>query len=151
MKALGKIAGVALLALGLTSAAEAASRVGVLRCEIQGGQGYVVGSSHQARCLFTGDNGRHEKYAARMSKIGVDLGVTRDTVVTWVVVAPSNVRRHALAGSYVGAQAGAAIGIGGGVNVLVGGNYGTVSLQPLSVQHQTGVNVAAGVGQLELR
>ena len=41
MKAFVKIAGVALLALGLTSAAEAAARIGVLRCHIQGGEGYV--------------------------------------------------------------------------------------------------------------
>jgi hypothetical protein len=45
MKAFVKLAGVALLALGLTSAAEAAARIGVLRCHIQGGEGYVIGSS----------------------------------------------------------------------------------------------------------
>ena len=69
----------------------------------------------------------------------------------WVVFAPSAVRHHALAGEYIGAQAGAAIGIGAGVNVLVGGNAGTVSLQPLSLEHKTGVAVAAGVGKLDLR
>ncbi len=151
MKTLVKIAGVAALALGLTSAAEAGSRVGVLRCHIQGGEGYVVGSSHAARCFFKGDNGQHERYAGRMSKLGVDLGVTHDTVLVWAVIAPSDVRRHALAGEYVGAQAGATLGIGGGANVLVGGNAGTVSLQPLSLQQETGVAIAAGVGRLELR
>ncbi len=150
MKALLKIAGVALLALGLTSAAEAATRIGVLRCHIQGGEGYVVGSSHEARCLFKGDNGKNERYAGRMSKLGVDLGVTRETVLVWAVFAPSAIARHALAGEYVGAQAGATLGIGGGANVLVGGNAGTVSLQPLSLQHETGVAIAAGVGKLEL-
>ena len=151
MKALLKIAGVALLALGLTSAAEAATRIGVLRCHIQGGEGLVVGSTHGARCVFQGDNGRHEHYTGRMSKIGLDLGVTHSTVLVWAVFAPSDVAHHALAGEYGGAQAGATLGIGGGANVLVGGNAGTVSLQPLSLQHETGVAVAAGVGMLELR
>ena len=151
MKAFVKLAGVALLALGLTSAAEAATRIGVLRCHIQGGEGYVIGSSHGARCFFKGDDGRHERYVGRMSKLGVDLGVTRENVLVWVVFAPSAVRHHALAGEYIGAQAGATIGIGGGANVLVGGNAGTVSLQPLSLEHKTGVAVAAGAGRLELR
>ena len=151
MKALVKIAGVALLALGLSSAAEAATRIGVLRCQIQGGEGFVVGSSHEARCFFKGDNGKNERYAGRMSKLGVDLGVTRETVLVWAVFAPSDIRHHALAGDYIGGQASATIGIGGGANALVGGNAGTVSLQPLSLQHETGVAIAAGVGRLELR
>jgi hypothetical protein len=34
--------------------------------------------------------------------------------------------------------------------VLVGGSQRSVALQPLSLQGQTGINVAAGIGELEL-
>ena len=151
MKTLVKIAGAALLALGLSSAADAATRVGVLRCQIQSGPGFIIGSSHAARCIYQGDNGKKEHYAGKLNKLGVDLGVTHDTTLVWAVFAPSVLGRHALAGEYVGGTATVSIGIGGGANALIGGNAGTVSLQPLSLTHETGVGVAAGVGELQLR
>jgi len=43
------------------------------------------------------------------------------------------------------------VGAGLGANALVGGSDRTVALQPLSLQGQTGLNVAAGVTDLELR
>ena len=82
-----------------------------------------------------------------MSKLGVDLGVTHETVLVWAVFAPSALGRHALAGDYVGGQASATLGIGGGANALIGGNAGTISLQPLSLEHETGVALAAGAGR----
>ncbi|MEO8321348.1 MAG: DUF992 domain-containing protein, partial [Bradyrhizobium sp.] len=45
----------------------------------------------------------------------------------------------------------ASVGIGGGGNFLVGGPANTFSLQPLSVQGQTGLNVAAGIADIELQ
>jgi hypothetical protein len=150
MKSFVKIAGAVMIALGLTSAAQADTRVGVLRCQIQGGAGYIIGSSHKARCFYRGDDGRRERYAGRLSKLGVDLGVTHNNILIWAVFAPASLRRHALAGNYVGAQAGAAFGIGGGANVLVGGGRNSISLQPLSLEHKTGVSLTAGVGRLEL-
>jgi hypothetical protein len=151
MKSLVKFAGAALLALGLASAADAAPRIGLLTCEIQAGPGFVIGSSHAARCTFKGDNGRIEHYAGRMNKFGVDLGIKSEVVLAWAVFAPSALGRHALAGGYVGATADVAIGLGLGANVLIGGNAGTISLQPLSLTHSKGLAVAAGVGELTLR
>ena len=43
-----------------------------------------------------------------------------------------------------------AMAAGLGANVLIGGSNRSVALQPLSVQGQTGLNIAAGVGALEL-
>ena len=41
--------------------------------------------------------------------------------------------------------------IGGlGANVLIGGFRKTINLQPVSIQAQTGLNVAAGIGSLHL-
>ena len=56
-----------------------------------------------------------------------------------------------LAGTYGGASASATVGVGVGANVLVGGSNNTIALQPVSLQGQTGLGVAAGVAGLELR
>ena len=56
-----------------------------------------------------------------------------------------------LAGTYGGASASATAVVGVGANVLVGGSNNTISLQPVSLQGQTGLGVAAGVAGLELR
>ena len=42
-------------------------------------------------------------------------------------------------------------GIGAGANVLVGGATNTISLQPLSIEGTTGLNVAAGIAQMVLK
>ena len=55
-----------------------------------------------------------------------------------------------LAGRYTGATAEVSVAAGLGANVLVGGSNRTVALQPLSLQGQVGLDVAAGVGQLDL-
>ncbi len=47
-------------------------------------------------------------------------------------------------------SANASVGVGGGANALIGGSSNSVVLQPLSVQAQTGVNIAAGVAGLTL-
>ena len=59
-------------------------------------------------------------------------------------------RFGALAGHYVGGTAEATVGAGLGANALVGGSNRTITLQPLSVTGQTGLNVAAGVAELTL-
>jgi hypothetical protein len=55
-----------------------------------------------------------------------------------------------LAGRYGGATAEVSIAAGLGANVLVGGSKRTVALQPLSLQGQIGLDVAAGIGELDL-
>jgi hypothetical protein len=56
-----------------------------------------------------------------------------------------------LAGDYAGAQGSATLGVGVGGNALIGGSDNTIALQPLSVQGQVGINIAAGLASLELR
>jgi hypothetical protein len=51
----------------------------------------------------------------------------------------------------VGASGDASLGLGVGANVLVGGSNRTISLQPLSIEGQVGVNLALGVARLVLR
>jgi hypothetical protein len=66
------------------------------------------------------------------------------------VFAPGKIDHGALAGVYVGATADAAIGVGLGANVLVGGFEKSIAFQPLSVEGEAGLNVAIGIGEVEL-
>ena len=86
-----------------------------------------------------------------ITKFGLDLGATAGGEMVWAVFAPTNRKFGALAGDYGGATAEATVGVGLGANVLVGGSDRTVALQPVSVQGQAGLNVAAGVTDLRLR
>jgi hypothetical protein len=67
------------------------------------------------------------------------------------VVAPTiNLAPGALSGNYVGATASATAGVGVGANVLVGGSGNSIALQPVSIEGNTGLNVAAGIGAITL-
>jgi uncharacterized protein DUF992 len=126
-------------------------RAGILKCE--GGQnvGFVVGSATSLECVFQSEGRRPEPYLATLHRFGLDLGVTEQTTLTWAVNAPAGrVRRGDLAGNYGGVGANASVGVGGGGNFLVGGAQNSYALQPISVQGQTGLNVAAGVANIEL-
>lgn len=126
-------------------------KVGVLNCHIAGGVGFLIGSSKNVECTFKRSGGGREHYVGSIGKLGVDVGITDETVLGWVVFAPGKVSRGALKGSYTGASAEATVGLGVGANVLVGGFRKGINLQPLSLQAQTGLNVAAGVASLHLR
>jgi Protein of unknown function (DUF992) len=126
-------------------------RAGVLEC--RGGQnvGFVVGSVASLECVYRSEGGRPEAYVATVRRFGLDLGVTEQSRFSWAVNAPTNrFGRGELAGSYGGVGANASVGVGGGGNFLVGGPSNAYALQPISVQGQTGFNVAAGVADLEL-
>lgn len=69
----------------------------------------------------------------------------------WMVYAPTARPAGALAGEYAGASAEASFFAGLGANVLVGGSGSTVALQPVSVQGQAGLNLAAGIAGLQLQ
>lgn len=129
--------------------------VGLLECVIEGGTGFVIGSEKDLTCTFSGvEQGRpDEPYFGKVTKYGLDVGTTGTQVMQWAVFAPTSdpFGPGALAGNYVGATAEATAGVGGGANVLIGGSNQTVTLQPVSVQAQTGVNIALGVTEFQLR
>src|SRR6195256_6075779 len=127
-------------------------RAGILQC--RGGQnvGFVVGSVASFECVFQSEGRRPEPYIATVRRYGVDLGFTEQTRLAWAVNAPTTrVGRGDLAGNYGGVGANASIGVGFGGNFLVGGPANSYALQPISVQGQTGLNVAAGVADIELQ
>lgn len=128
------------------------ARAGMLSCDISGGLGMIIGSQKQVSCVFTPSGaGPREVYVGTISKFGLDIGATAGGRMEWAVFAPTSRRVGALAGRYGGVSGGATVGVGAGVNVLVGGSNRTVSLQPVSVEGQAGLNVAGGVTELELR
>jgi hypothetical protein len=142
-----------LVAAALPATAQSANRtkVGTLTCDISAGMGVIIASKKNVACMFTPANpGPREVYVGSITKFGLDLGGTTGGKMVWSVFAPTNRAHGALAGRYVGATAEATVGAGLGANVLVGGSNRTVALQPISVQGQTGLNIAAGVAGLTL-
>lgn len=152
----GAAAAAAAVAIGtLSGAAQAQApsvRVGVLTCNVSSGWGFVFGSTRGLRCTFSGAPGHIEYYAGNISKFGVDIGYTQGAVMVWAVVAPSpDLAPGALTGDYVGATASATVGVGAGANALVGGSNRSIALQPVSIEGNAGLNVAAGVASMSLR
>jgi Protein of unknown function (DUF992) len=151
---LGLAVGTVLSAAVATSAAaqSGGTKVGVLTCRSSASLGLIIGSRQEIRCNFAPDGGPPENYRGHIGRLGLDLGVRGGGVLVWTVVAPTNgLHRGALAGTYVGINADASLGLGAGAKVLVGGSHRTISLQPLSVSGQVGVNLALGVAGLTLR
>jgi hypothetical protein len=149
--ALGIAAGMS--AHGTPAQAQGAGvRVGTLSCNVASGWGFVFGSSRALRCVLSPGPGHPEHYYGRINRFGVDIGYTQGGVLVWAVFAPTaNVAPGALAGDFAGATASATVGVGVGANVLIGGSNRTISLQPLSVEGNTGLNVAAGIASITLR
>jgi Protein of unknown function (DUF992) len=147
--------GLAVLAASVFASAPAQAariEVGVLRCSVAAGVGFIIGSRKSVSCVFRHRGGADEYYQGRITKLGIDIGYTRHTSIVWAVLAPTaNVPPASLAGRYGGVSAEATLGAGLGANALIGGSLRSVVLQPLSVQGQTGLNVAAGVAGLVLR
>jgi hypothetical protein len=145
---------IALTALASATPAQAANtvKVGTLTCNVASGWGFVFGSSKDIRCLFRPSKGNRVRLNGTISKFGVDIGYTEGGVLVWAVFAPSStVRNDALDGDYVGASASATVAVGLGANVLVGGFDKSIALQPISIEGNTGLNVAAGIGALNLK
>jgi hypothetical protein len=145
-----------LLACTLSSetvlAQESGIVAGTLSCSGRGSIGAIIGSRQRLSCTFSPASGQSkQRYAARITRLGLDVGITGPSRMIWTVLGPSNgISRGALEGTFAGVSANASIGVGAGANALVGGFQNAIVLQPLSVQAQTGLNVAAGIAGLRL-
>ena len=141
--------------IGLSAPAqakEAGVKLGVLQCNQAGGWGFVIGSSRRVNCTFSPTPARVERYVGEINKFGVDIGYQRSGVLIWAVLAPTNnIAPGALQGSYGGVTAGATVAIGVAANGLVGGLGRSFTLQPVSIEGTTGLNVAAGIAGMNLR
>ncbi|UFZ03637.1 DUF992 domain-containing protein [Bradyrhizobium ontarionense] len=127
------------------------TRAGVLECLGRRNSGQLVTSHARLRCMFRSQGHEPERYVAKVRRYGVDLGLTDETRMAWAVNAPVNdFGRSELRGRYGGLAANAAAIVGFGGNFLLGGSNRAPALQPISLQGQTGLNLAAGVTEVEL-
>jgi hypothetical protein len=151
---LRRIIGSAAILLAAASSVPAAAqdiKAGVLTCDVSAGLGFIIGSKKQITCAFTPEGpGRREDYDGTITKFGLDVGVTTGGVMVWGVFTRTVAGPGFLAGEYVGASGEATLAAGVGANVLIGGSNRTVTLQPLSVSGQVGLNLAVGVASIHL-
>jgi hypothetical protein len=149
----GFVTAAALIAVSVVPGhAQVNNQVGTLVCNYGETIGMIVGSRQRMACIFHKSNGDTEGYGGTMSRVGLDLGVTGRGRMAWTVFTKTvGVGPRPLAGSYVGASGDASFGIGGGGNILVGGSNRTITLQPVSLEAQTGINFGLGVADLRLR
>jgi hypothetical protein len=128
-----------------------ADQIGLLGCNVAPGVGLIITSSRALSCRFSRSYGPPDYYVGTITNFGLDLGATGAGRLAWQVYAATREPgRYALAGQYGGASADVSFGPGFGANALVGGNGRSISLQPLSVNAQPGVDITAGVTGLTL-
>jgi hypothetical protein len=149
---LGAVAAAGLaLAVSAPAHAQSGVRVGILTCNVASGWGLVFGSSKEVNCTLTRDGRDLAHYQGHIDKFGVDVGYTAGGVLVWAVFAPTEgPPPGSLDGTYGGVTASATAGVGVGANLLVGGSDRSISLQPLSVEGNTGLNIAGGIAGLRL-
>jgi hypothetical protein len=150
---------IAFLALALAAAvpapasAQSQSQAGTLTCQLRPTIGLIIGSRQRMSCVFSiANTGRRETYEGRITRLGLDIGVSAGGRMVWLVNGRGNrLPPRALTGLYVGASGEIALGVGVGANALVGGSDKSVVLQPLSLEASVGVNLALGVAGLRLQ
>jgi hypothetical protein len=125
---------------------------GFLTCHVASGFGFIFGSTRDLDCTYAPVSAKPQNYVGSISKYGIDIGYLSSAVMLWGVYAQSVAEGPGvLEGSYVGATGSAAIGVGGGMHILVGGSSNAISLQPLSIEGNQGLNIAAGVASMTLK
>ena len=150
------VAALAAASLGLVQSRPAEAqgsyvKAGVLTCAVNPGIGLIITSTKTMSCTFVPDFRGPEYYSGRMTRVGLDIGITGATVIVWAVLASvKGFPVGALAGTYGGVSAESTVGVGLGANVLIGGSNRSFALQPLSVQGQVGLDFAVGIAQLTL-
>lgn len=149
----GLLAAFAVLAVGAGTARadNPGAATGTLTCHAPPGLSFVLGSAYSMDCVFVRAGGQPEPYRGEVRRVGIDLGFRQATTMVWAVFMSGNGRPGSITGRYVGLSAGATPVVGVGANALIGGSERTVSLQPLSVELRTGLNVNVAVADLTLR
>ena len=89
-------------------------RVGGLTCDTGPRVGLVLGSRQRMTCVFRSNaTGRRYHYTGRITRLGLDVGVTGRGRLFWGVFAPtSHIGPGTLRGNYVGASGNASLILG---------------------------------------
>jgi hypothetical protein len=149
------VAAAAIAAIGVSalpaSAQGARVSAGTLNCSVAPGVSFIFGSTRRVNCIYYNADGMAERYVGHIDRFGVDVGYTNAATMMWAVLAGTKAPPPgSLSGKYAGVSAAVTPGVGGAANVLVGGSNRTISLQPISIEGNTGLNLAAGIGALTL-
>ncbi|MGY4573936.1 DUF992 domain-containing protein [Bradyrhizobium sp. BEA-2-5] len=129
------------------------TQIGMLACKVDPSVGFVIFGHQSMSCRFTQNPPFPvQLYEGALNTVGIDIGVSAGGALGWAVLAPTaGPPVGALAGEYVGASGDIGLGLGAGVNVLVGGSGRSFALQPVSVEGSIAINVTVGLSGLQLR
>ncbi len=137
-------------------AAGAKGEVGIVTCKYIPGSkvNLLIHSSASFDCVFE-HGGTKDYYNGEAGiGLGVDLQWSDESTMAYSVMASTGANVDwsvALNGTYTGGKASAALGVGLGAAVLVGGGVEGVALVPLALEGGTGIGATAGVGYLSLQ
>lgn len=149
--AAGGLSLVALMAFGSAMAAESGVKIGVLSCELTDKSNAIVYTNEKFECIYNPNSGGNERYAGKITRIGIDLEFKPNQQLVWAVIAPTtDLTGGALAGDYAGVSASASLGAGAGAKVLVGGFEKSITLQPVSIAGSAGAGASAGIESFTL-
>ena len=126
--------------------------LGMLVCDMSKGIGFVLIEKQKMTCEFRPISGDAEAYSGKITDYGIELGEIKKGHLIWGVFAAAllDMQPGALNGEYVGVDADAALGLGVGANALIGGTGKGFILQPVSVEGEVGINIAAGIRTVSL-
>lgn len=129
------------------------TQIGMLTCRLNPSIGFVIFGHQSMECRFVQNPPLPpQRYEGALNTVGIDLGITAGGAMGWAVLSPTaGPPPGALAGEYVGASADVGLGLGAGVNVLVGGSGRSFALQPVSVEGSVALDVTLGLSGLQLR
>ena len=131
-----------------------ASKVGTLECFVDSGGSYIVGSTKDVSCVLYGeDDEALEHYVGELTKYGVDIGFTEESLMVWdvFVATGKTYAPGSLAGNFAGASANASVAFGLGASILIGGLGESFALQPVQIAQQKGINIAIGITRMQLQ
>ena len=129
------------------------TQVGMLTCKLNPSIGFVIFGHQSMECRFVPNPPLPPQlYEGALNTVGIDVGIIAGGIMGWAVLAPTaGPSPGALAGEYVGATGEVGMGLGAGVNVLIGGSGRSFALQPVSVEGSVALNVTLGLSGLQLR
>ena len=103
--------------------------IGALDCTVAGGQGYLIGGSREANCLFTPETGQPQAYRGTIRDLGIDIGETKALRLQWKAFSLGSKRGpESLVGTYVGESAAVTADSRSGGNWFYGGVDAQVAL-----------------------
>lgn len=129
------------------------TQIGMLSCKLNPSIGFIIFGHQSMECRFTqNDRFPPQAYEGALNTVGIDIGISAGGALGWGVFAPTaGPPMGALAGEYIGATGEIGVGLGAGVNVLIGGSGRSFALQPVSVDGSVAINVTLGLSGLQLR